>query len=157
MQGIDWKLKLENASLTTAPASDAQALAKSATDKAITPGNLAAIGATATFAGLVELDTNAEALTGTDTARALTAANLAYVLSMIDVITFVGVAAAGPCVATGVKAGDIVVSVTGQIAADAGDKASLFESTVTVNDQIQQSSASNLTTHVYMALILRKS
>ncbi len=58
-------------------ATDAQAQAKSDTARALTPSNLAALGASATFAGLVELATDAETQTGTDTARAITPANLA--------------------------------------------------------------------------------
>ena len=42
VQGIDWMLDIENASLTTAPASDAQAKAGVATDVALTPANLMA-------------------------------------------------------------------------------------------------------------------
>ena len=57
-------------------ASDAEAQAKAATDRAITPANLAALGSTDAFEGLVELATDAETATGTDTARAITPANL---------------------------------------------------------------------------------
>jgi len=157
MEGIDWKIKLEAATLTTAPASDAEALAKSATNRAITPGNLAVIGSTATFSGLVELATTAEAIAGSDTARAVTPAGVAAVTAKMDIISFAGRNLAGACTATGLRVGDIVLSVTGQVAADVGDKSSLFEGTITVADQIQQSSATDLSTRVYMALILRKS
>lgn len=51
-------------------ATDAEAQAKADAVRALTPSNLAALGASATFAGLVELATAAEVATGTDTARA---------------------------------------------------------------------------------------
>jgi hypothetical protein len=164
IQGSDWEKRVNDnfddlyaKTLTTAPASDAQALAKSATDKAVTPGNLAALGSTATFAGLVELATNAEALLGTDTVRCVTPANLLYVAGMRDIITFAGRNLAGVCTLVGVKAGDVVLSVTGLVAATVGDQSAKFETTITVNDQIQQSSATDLSTYIYMAYIQRKS
>lgn len=76
INGPDWLNELKNAALTTDPASDGQALAKTADDVAITPANLAALGATATFAGLIELATDAEAIAGSATDRAVTPANL---------------------------------------------------------------------------------
>ena len=57
-------------------ATDAEALAGSATDKIVVPSNLASMASTETYAGLVELATNAEVTAGTDTARAVTAAGL---------------------------------------------------------------------------------
>ncbi len=57
-------------------ATDAEAIAKADTVRAVTPANLAALDSSATFKGLVELATDAEAQTGTDTARAITPANL---------------------------------------------------------------------------------
>ena len=153
--GADWLLRLNNADLTTAPASDAQALAKTATDVALTPKNLAALGSTATFAGLAELATNAEALAGSDTSRALTAANLAHVLSAIGMIVSNGHAGAGACAATGVKVGDLVISVAD--ITDGGDVSAGFESVVTVNDQIQQSSSSDYSSDSLIFLVLHKS
>jgi len=47
--GIDWKIQLENETLTTAPASDAQAIAGIATDVALTPANLVAALAALAF------------------------------------------------------------------------------------------------------------
>lgn len=75
----------------------------------------------------------------------------------VSCLSFVGKNGAGACTMTGVKVGDVVMSVTGQVAADVGNKASLFEAVITVNDQIQQSSATDLSTKVYMALVQRKS
>jgi len=157
IKGVDWMIQLENATLTTAPASDAEALSKAATDKAITPGNLAAIGSTATFAGLVELATAAEAIAGSDTARAVTPAGVAAVTAKMDIILFAGHNLAGACTMTGVKVNDVVLSVTGIAVGDVGDKAALFETAITVADQIQQVSATDLSAHIYIALILRKS
>ena len=153
--GADWKLDLENATLTTAPASDAEALAKTKTDVAVTPANLAALGSTATFAGLVELATNAEALTGTDTARATTPANVAHVIGKLMPIVFTGHDAAGACTALGLKIGDVVLGVTDITAT--GDVSSDFEATITVNDQIQQSGSGDYSTDALLALVLQKS
>lgn len=113
--------------------------------------------ATTTAKGPVELATNAETLAGTDTDRALTAASVAYLVSMMDVLSFTGAASAGACTLTGVKAGDKVLTVTGVASGTKGDQGTSFETTITVNDQIQQSSASNLSANVYLAFILRKS
>ncbi|CAN7625497.1 hypothetical protein [Aminobacter sp. LjRoot7] len=57
-------------------ATDAEAQAKADITRALTPSNLAALGASTTFAGLVELATAAEVLTGTDTARAPSVATM---------------------------------------------------------------------------------
>ena len=57
-------------------ATDAEAIAKADTARAMTPSNLAALGGSTTFAGLLELATDAETITGTDTARPVTPSNL---------------------------------------------------------------------------------
>jgi hypothetical protein len=62
-------------------ATDAEALAKTAADKALVPSNLAAIGATTSFAGLVELATNSETETGTATDKATTPAGVAAAIA----------------------------------------------------------------------------
>jgi hypothetical protein len=49
INGMDWMLDIQNSSLTTAPASDAQALAGVATDVALTPANLVAVLAALPF------------------------------------------------------------------------------------------------------------
>ena len=69
-------------------------------------------------------------------------------------MTFDGVAAAGPCTATGLAIGDKVISVVG-IIGELGDVASKFESTITVVDEIQQSSATDLSGNDYLAIIYR--
>jgi hypothetical protein len=56
----------------TAYASDAEALAKSSQTKALKPSNLAALGASSTFAGLAEIATQAEVTSGTDDERYVT-------------------------------------------------------------------------------------
>lgn len=58
-------------------ATNAEALAKAATDKILTPSNLAALGGTTTFAGLLELATDAETIAGVSTTLAVTPAGLA--------------------------------------------------------------------------------
>lgn len=60
-------------------ATNAEALAKAATDKILTPSNLAALGSTTSFAGLVELATDAETIAGISSTLAVTPAGLAAV------------------------------------------------------------------------------
>lgn len=68
-------------------ATNAEAIAKAATDKILVPSNLAAIGASLTFAGLVELATVAETQAGVDATRAVTPAGLAGVTATQKVTT----------------------------------------------------------------------
>jgi hypothetical protein len=157
IKGADWLVQLEGATLTTAPASDAEALAKTADDVAVTPANLAAIGSSATFAGLVELATDAEAQAVTDTARAVTAHGLGAALADLELIAFVGKNNVGACTATGLKVNDVIFSVTGVVAADVGDQSAKFEAVVSVADQIQQTDSGNLSTKVYLAFVKRMS
>lgn len=163
ISGVDWLKKIEanftelyQASLTVL-ASDAEAQAKTAVDKAITPKNLAALTASATFAGLAEQATDAEALAGSDAVRTLTPANLASVLGYTDVLSFAGKNGVGACTLVGVKVGDIVRSVTGIAVGTVGDQSAKFEATITVADQIQQSNATDLSANIYLAYIQRKS
>jgi len=58
-------------------ATDGEAQAKAATDKILTPSNLAALTSSQTFQGLVELATNAETITGTSDTLAVRPAGLA--------------------------------------------------------------------------------
>ncbi len=67
---------------------------------------------------------------------------------------FTGVAAAGPITLTGTKVGDVVLGVANTT--DGGTGASLFESVITVADQIQQSSASDLHLKKYTVLLLKR-
>jgi hypothetical protein len=67
----------------TAFNSDAEAIAKTLTTKALTASNLAALGASTTFAGLTRLATVPEAQTGTATNIAVTPAGLDAVASAI--------------------------------------------------------------------------
>lgn len=60
-------------------ATNAEALAKAATDKILVPSNLAALGSTTSFAGLVELATDAETIAGVSATLAVTPAGLAAV------------------------------------------------------------------------------
>ncbi len=76
--------------------------------------------------------------------------------SSLRLLAFAGVAAAGPATATGVKVGDTVVGVI-DIAAASVSAAASFESTITVNDEIQQSSASDLSLKKYALLVVAKS
>lgn len=69
-------------------ATNAEALAKAATDKILTPSNLAALGSTSTFAGLVELATDAETIAGASATLAVTPAGLAAAGSLYRTTTF---------------------------------------------------------------------
>jgi hypothetical protein len=60
-------------------ATDAEAIAKAATNKTLTPSNLAALDASTSFQGLVELATDAETIAGISTTLAVTPAGLAAV------------------------------------------------------------------------------
>ena len=73
----------------------------------------------------------------------------------LQLIAFAGAATAGACTATGLKVGDKILSVTGVAAGTVGTQAASFETAVTVADQIQQSSSSNLSSNVYLALVLK--
>lgn len=68
-------------------------------------------------------------------------------------VVITGSNGAGACTATGLKVGDKVVSVTNLTTP--ADAASSFEGTVTVADQIQQSSASNLSASKFLVLVVR--
>lgn len=81
-------------------ATNAEALAKAATDKILTPSNLAALGGTTTFAGFLELATNAETITGTSTTLAVTPAGVAAAAALYSTVTF----ADAPALAAGVPA-----------------------------------------------------
>lgn len=110
--------------------------------------------ATATAEGRVELATNAEARTGTDTARAITAANLRNVLQGAKLLSFDGRNGAGACTLTGAAVGDIVLRVTGLTEGALGNAGASFESTITVVNQIQQSAAGDLSANNYLVLLL---
>jgi len=169
INGPDWLAQLNKnfetiaAGSVTELASNAEAIAGTSTTKALTPANLAAAvtthvsAASATVAGKVELATEAEALAGSDTARAVTPAGLGGALNNLDIIAFAGRNGAGACTATGLKVGDVVLGVTGVVAADVGSQGSKFETVITVENQIQQSSATDLSAKVFIALVLRKS
>lgn len=105
--------------------------------------------------GLLETATNAEALATQSIDHAVTPANLGNVLAKIFPVTFTGAAAAGPCTATGVAVGDRILGVSG--ITDMGIASSSFESVVTVVNQIQQSSGTNLSAKNFTALVYRPS
>ncbi len=73
----------------------------------------------------------------------------------LQLIAFAGKNGAGACTATGLAVGDKILSVTGVAAGTVGTQATLFETVVTVDDQIQQSSATNLSSNIYLALVLK--
>jgi hypothetical protein len=63
-------------------ATDAEAIAKAATDKIVTPSNFAAMASSSTFAGFVELATNAETQAGASSTLAVTPAGLLSVTAL---------------------------------------------------------------------------
>lgn len=143
-----------NVELATA----AEAVAGSDTQRAVTPAGLAAAvpAASATVAGKVELATNIETKAVTDQGRAVTPYGLGAALASLSIISFQGSNLAGPCTATGLLVGDVLFAITGAQAGVVGDLASKFEGTVTVDDQIQQTAAENLSGNTYMALVYRR-
>lgn len=82
-------------------ATDAEAIAKAAVDKFLTPSNLAALGASLTFAGLVELATLAETQAGVSAVLAVTPAGLASVVATLEQTTTWADAAARLALAPG--------------------------------------------------------
>ena len=75
--------------------------------------------------------------------------------SALQLIAFAGKNGAGACTATGLNVGDKILSVTGVAAGTVGDQSALFETVVTVDDQIQQSSDTNLSANIYNAFVLK--
>lgn len=89
-------------------------------------------------------------------AQAAVGSQTGYVeLSSLKGIVFTGAAAAGNCTATGLAVGDVVVSVVNLT--DATQGTSSFESTITVLNQIQQTSASNLSTKKFLVIVGKNS
>jgi hypothetical protein len=68
---------------------------------------------------------------------------------------FTGKNLAGACTCTGAKVGDKVIGLVNWT--DGTDDTAKFESTITVADQIQQSSATNLSAKAFMVHLLVKS
>lgn len=69
-------------------ATNAEAIAKAATNKILVPSNLAALGSSETFAGLVELATAAETQAGVSTSLAVHPAGLASTIALSNTVTF---------------------------------------------------------------------
>lgn len=109
--------------------------------------------ASATTAGLVELATNAEARAGSSTALGTTPANVAHMFAGLKFITVDGRNGAGAITATGAVVGDVVVGVAGLTAGALGAATAGFQSAITVADQVQQSSASDLSANDYLVVL----
>lgn len=125
--------------------------------RAVTPAGLAACTATATRAGVVELATPTEAVAGTDTARAVTPQGARSMIGGLRMMTFTGRNGAGACTATGLAVGDVVLAIVGLSADALGIPVASFETTITVVDQIQQTSVANLSANNYAALLYHPS
>jgi hypothetical protein len=108
----------------------------------------------ASTSGIVELATSAEAIAGVDTGRVVTPAALQAVFGKLKMISFDGRNGAGACTATGAVDGDIVLAVFGITSGALGAADASFEAIVTVDDQIQQSAATNLSANDFVALLL---
>lgn len=74
-------------------------------------------------------------------------------LTNAKLISFAGRNGAGACTATGAAVGDRVIGVAGLTAGALGDVQASFEATITVVNQIQQSSASNLSANAYLVFL----
>lgn len=72
-------------------------------------------------------------------------------LNRVKLLSFTGRSGAGACTLTGAAVGDVVQGVTG--ISTVGGAAASFETVITVVNQIQQTSASNLSAVTYMALL----
>ena len=83
---------------------------------------------------------------------AVTAAKVADAAMKLS--AFTGKNGAGACTLTGAKVGDIVAGVV--CITDGDDQSANFETTITVVDEIQQSSASNLSTKKYSVFLIKK-
>lgn len=73
----------------------------------------------------------------------------------LELIGFTGRNGAGAITLTGAAVGDVVIGVAN--VTDGADDSSGFETAITVVNQIQQSSASDLSTKKYAALLLARS
>lgn len=81
--------------------------------------------------------------------------NAAFGVAGKRLLVFTGHNLAGACTATGAKVGDKVVGIVNLTTPASGT--SLFEATITVADQIQQSSATDLSAKVFALLLQAKS
>jgi len=106
--------------------------------------------------GIVELATGPETIAVTDQERAVTPYALGAALAKLKVISFTGVAAAGPCTVVGAALGDVIFCVTGTSGVF-GVKSTSFEAIVTVAGQIRQSEAADLHLNTYTALLFKPS
>jgi hypothetical protein len=75
-------------------------------------------------------------------------------LADFKALTFLGRNGAGAITLTGAAAGQKVLAVAGLTAGSLGSQASLFEATITVANQLQQSSATDQSTKTFIALLI---
>lgn len=78
---------------------------------------------------------------------------LKALFSGLKVITVDGKNGAGAVTATGAAVGDTVLAVAGLTSGALGAADASFESTITVADEIQQSSVSNLSANDYLVVL----
>lgn len=106
-----------------------------------------------------QFDQNDPRQQNTDVLDALEAAQTAAesaadaALVAVKYITVDGRNLAGAVTATGAAVGDRVVGVAGLTAGDLGDKSALFEATITVVDEIQQTSATDESENDYLVVL----
>lgn len=157
---LDTDRKTQGATIAAGTVSAAQlapgaVVATDIADGSVTTTKLAAGAVTAPALGALAVGTAALADAGVTTAKhapgSVTGAKMAP--TGIKFLGFTGVAAPGPATLTGAQVGDRVIGI---IQTDATDLAAAakFEATITVANQIQQSSVSDLSTHRYAVFLL---
>jgi hypothetical protein len=77
---------------------------------------------------------------------------LKHELVNFKAVSFDGKNGAGACTAVSLEVGDVVLGVAGLTAL--GDASASFEGVITVADQIQQSSASDLSLNDYLVIVI---
>jgi hypothetical protein len=135
------KIQINGSEVWAIGATDNEVLLGGRDDVAVTPKSLCALASS-----------SAIAVTGTNTTQFVTPAALRAVIQKLKVLSFTGKNNAGACTLTGAAVGDLVLGVAG--ITTVGGLASSFESVITVVNQIQQSSTSDLSTKAYTVVLL---
>lgn len=110
--------------------------------------------ASTTLSGVSRLATVAETKAGSSAVLAVTPAGLQADLLNCKVITALGKNGSGAVTLSGAIAGDKVLAASGITAGTLGALKSEFETTITVNGQIQQVSSSNYSAVAFLFILL---
>lgn len=140
--------KITDANVTTAKIADANVTTAKIADANVTTAKI--LDANVTTAKIAD----ANVTTAKIAATAVTGPKINAASTFFSAV-FAGVAAAGPVTLTGAAVGDKVIQLVN--ITDEANGAASFEATITIINQIQQSSASNLTTKNYSVLLLKQS